>query len=151
MAYQTVNPYTNEVVKEYPDATDQQLEDALQEGHELYQTFRTQDVTERADMLRQVAAKIRENSDELAHMATTEMGKLLPEAEGEVELTAIIAEWYADNGAEMLASEEIETGANRYCGSTLSIDWCDYDGCKRGTSPYYQIMRVFAPEKLYGR
>lgn len=149
MAYQTVNPYTNEVVKEYPDATDQQLEDALQEGHELYQTFRTQDVTERADMLRQVAAKIRENSDELARMATTEMGKLLPEAEGEVELTAIIAEWYADNGAEMLASEEIETGANgiaevhyQSTGVIMMVEPWNF--------PYYQIMRVFAPNFMVG-
>src|SRR5690625_2864571 len=109
MAYQTVNPYTNEVVKEYSDATDQQLEDALQKGHELYKTFKTQDIDERADMLRQVAAKIRERSDELSRMATIEMGKLLPESEGEVELCAIIAEWYADNGAEMLAPKEIET------------------------------------------
>src|SRR5699024_12731087 len=40
------------------------------------------------------------------------MGKLLAEAEGEVELCAIIAEWYADNGMEMLLPEKIETGAN---------------------------------------
>ena len=60
MAYKTINPYTNEVVKEYPEATDQELEEALQQGHELYQTFKTQDVKERADMLHQVAAKIRE-------------------------------------------------------------------------------------------
>ena len=86
MAYKTVNPYTNEVVKEYEDATDEQLENALQQGHELYETFRAQDVSERADMLHDVAAKIRERSDEMARTLTTEMGKLLPEAEGEVEL-----------------------------------------------------------------
>ncbi len=149
MAYQTVNPYTNEVVKEYPDATDQQLEDALQKGHELYETFREQDVTERADMLRQVAAKIRERSDEMARQLTIEMGKLLPEAEGEVELCAIIAEWYAENGPEMLAPEEIETGANgtaevhyQSTGVIMMVEPWNF--------PYYQIMRVFAPNFLVG-
>ena len=29
MAYQTVNPTTNEVIKTYPDHTDQQVEEAL--------------------------------------------------------------------------------------------------------------------------
>ena len=149
MAYQTINPYTNEVVKEYPDATDQQLEDALQKGHELYQTFQTQDVSERADMLHQVAAKIRERSDELARMLTTEMGKLLPEAEGEVELCAIIAEWYADNAGEMLAPDEIETGANgtaevhyQPTGVIMMVEPWNF--------PYYQIMRVFAPNFMVG-
>lgn len=149
MAYQTVNPYTNEVVKEYPDATDQQLEDALQKGHELYETFREQDVTERADMLRQVAAKIRERSDEMARQLTIEMGKLLPEAEGEVELCAIIAEWYAENGLVMLAPEEIETGANgtaevhyQSTGVIMMVEPWNF--------PYYQIMRVFAPNFLVG-
>lgn len=149
MAYQTVNPYTNEVVKEYSDATDQQLEDALQKGHELYKTFKTQDIDERADMLRQVAAKIRERSDELSRMATIEMGKLLPESEGEVELCAIIAEWYADNGAEMLAPEEIETGTNgtaevhyQSTGVIMMVEPWNF--------PYYQIMRVFAPNFMVG-
>lgn len=149
MAYQTVNPYTNEVVKEFKDATDEQLEKTLQRGHELYQTFRTQDVSERADLLRQVAAKIREHSDELARTATIEMGKLLAEAEGEVELCAIIAEWYADNGPEMLAPEEIETGANgiaeihyQSTGVLMMVEPWNF--------PYYQIMRVFAPNFLVG-
>jgi len=149
MAYQTVNPYTNEVVKEYPDATDQELEDALQQGDELHQTFKTQDVSKRAEMLHQVAAKIRERSDELARMLTTEMGKLLPEAEGEVELTAIIAEWYADNAAEMLEPEEIETDANgtaevhyQSTGVLMMVEPWNF--------PYYQVMRVFAPNFMVG-
>ena len=149
MAYQTINPYTNEVVKEYSDATDQQLEDALQKGHELYQSFKTQDIKERAEMLHQVAAKIRERSDELARTCTIEMGKLLGEAEGEVELCAIIAEWYADNAEDMLAPEEIETGANgkaevhyESTGVIMMVEPWNF--------PYYQIMRVFAPNFMAG-
>ena len=149
MAYKTVNPYTNEVVKEYEDATDEQLENALQQGHELYETFRAQDVSERADMLHDVAAKIRERSDEMARTLTTEMGKLLPEAEGEVELCAIIAEWYADKGPEMLEPEEIETGANgeakvhyESTGVLMMVEPWNF--------PFYQIMRVFAPNFLVG-
>jgi len=149
MAYQTVNPYTNKVIKEYNDATDQELENALQKGHELYKRFKSQEIKERAELLHQVAAKIRERSDELARTATIEMGKLLAEAEGEVELCAIIAEWYADNGMEMLLPEKIETGANgiaevhyQSTGVIMMVEPWNF--------PYYQIMRVFAPNFLVG-
>lgn len=149
MAYQTINPYTNEVVKEYPEATDQQLEDALQKSHELYHTFKKQDIKERAKLLHQVADKIRERSDELARTCTTEMGKLLTESEGEVELCAIIADWFADHAEEMLAPKEIETGANgiaevhyQATGVIMMVEPWNF--------PYYQMMRVFAPNFMAG-
>lgn len=149
MAYQTINPYTNEVVKEYPEATDQQLEDALQKSHELYHTFKKQDITERAKLLHQVADKIREKSDELARTCTTEMGKLLTESKGEVELCAIIADWFADHAEEMLAPKEIETGANgvaevhyQATGVIMMVEPWNF--------PYYQMMRVFAPNFMAG-
>ena len=149
MAYQTINPYTNEVVKEYPEATDQQLEDALQKSHELYHTFKKQDIKERAKLLHQVADKIREKSDELARTCTTEMGKLLTESKGEVELCAIIADWFADHAEEMLAPKEIETGANgvaevhyQATGVIMMVEPWNF--------PYYQMMRVFAPNFMAG-
>lgn len=149
MAYQTLNPYTNELVKEYSDATNQQLEDALQRGHELYHTFKTQDIKERAKLLHQVAAEIREKSDELARTCTIEMGKLLVEAQGEVELCAMIAEWFADHAEEMLKPEEIETKANgkaeihhQATGVIMMVEPWNF--------PYYQIMRVFAPNFMVG-
>ena len=149
MAYQTINPYTNEVVKEYPEATDQQLEDALQKSHELYHTFKKQDIKERAKLLHQVADKIREKSDELARTCTTEMGKLLTESKGEVELCAIIADWFADHSEEMLSPKEIETGANgvaevhyQATGVIMMVEPWNF--------PYYQMMRVFAPNFMAG-
>lgn len=149
MAYQTINPYTNETVKEYPEATDQQLEETLQNGYELYHMFKTQDIKERAEQLRQIAANIRERSTELARTCTIEMGKLLAEAEGEVELCAVIADWYADNAEELLKPEEIETGANgkaevhyQSTGVIMMVEPWNF--------PYYQIMRVFAPNFMVG-
>lgn len=149
MAYKTINPYTNELVKTFEDTTDEQLESTLQTAHQLYKDFRKQDITLRADILREIAAKIRENSKELAEMLTIEMGKLIGEAEGEVELTAIIAEYYADNGAKMLEPQEIETGANgiaelhyQSTGVLMMVEPWNF--------PYYQVIRVFAPNFIVG-
>ncbi|MDN6626608.1 MAG: NAD-dependent succinate-semialdehyde dehydrogenase [Pisciglobus halotolerans] len=149
MAYKTINPYTNETVKEYSETTDQKLEDTLQKAHELYHTFKTQDIKERAKLLHQVAAKIRERSDELARTCTIEMGKLLTEAEGEVELCATIADWFADNAEDMLKPKEIKTNAHgeakvyhQSTGVIMMVEPWNF--------PYYQIMRVFAPNFMVG-
>src|SRR5690625_7278881 len=108
MAYKTINPYTNELLKEYTDATDEELESTLQRADEFYKKFKTQDIEERAKLLREIAKTIRNRSDEMARTLTTEMGKLIGEEEGEVELIATIADWFADHSEEMLAPKEIE-------------------------------------------
>ena len=43
MTYQTVNPFNNQLIKTYPDATDEDLENALARGHDLYKTWRKQE------------------------------------------------------------------------------------------------------------
>ncbi|GMA48111.1 NAD-dependent succinate-semialdehyde dehydrogenase [Tetragenococcus muriaticus] len=149
MAYKTINPYTNEVVKEYSNTTDQELEEALQIGKNLYEKFKTQPVKERGKILHDVAAKIREQADELARACTIDMGKLFTEAQGEVELCAIIADWFADHSEEMLKPEPVETSAHgtaeiqhHATGVLMMVEPWNF--------PYYQIMRVFAPNFMVG-
>ena len=74
MAYKTVNPYTNELVKSYPDATSEEIETALSTGHALYKQWRDEPVNSRAVILHEIADRLRENEDELAKIATTAIG-----------------------------------------------------------------------------
>ena len=43
MAYKTIYPYTNEVLKEYANHTEVDLENALTKGHSLYKKWRKND------------------------------------------------------------------------------------------------------------
>lgn len=149
MTYRTVNPYTNEVVEEYPFATSEELDSTLAIGHALYEQTKTQPIAERAAILHNVAAKMREHADELARICTVDMGKLIGESAGEVELCAIIADWFADHGEELLKPEHIETIAtgeaeirHHATGVVLMVEPWNF--------PYYQIMRVFAPNFMVG-
>ncbi|WP_430490471.1 NAD-dependent succinate-semialdehyde dehydrogenase [Lactiplantibacillus pentosus] len=149
MAYQTTNPYTNEVVKTYDNATADQIEQALATGHALYKQWRKEPVTSRAATLHKIAASLREHKDELAKIATIDMGKLLTESQGEVELCAMIADYYADHGAELLAPTPISTIATgdaeiekQATGVLMLVEPWNF--------PYYQIMRVFAPNFMVG-
>lgn len=149
MAYRTVNPYTNEVLHEYEFDTDETLQAAITQAHKLYEQMKTQPISERAKILHNVAAKIRENADELARIATIDMGKLIGESAGEVELCAMIADWFADNSEKMLHPHAINTIAtgdaqviHQAVGVVMMVEPWNF--------PYYQIMRVFAPNFMLG-
>ncbi|MFT8319172.1 MAG: NAD-dependent succinate-semialdehyde dehydrogenase [Sporolactobacillus sp.] len=149
MAYKTVNPYTNEVVKSYDFATKEQIENALRITHRLYKKWRGEKISDRAVTLHKVASLLREKKDELAKIATIDMGKLFKESQGEVELCAMIADYFADHGEELLAPTPITsraTGAaeieKQSTGVILAVEPWNF--------PYYQIMRVFAPNFMVG-
>lgn len=149
MAYKTVNPYNNELVKSYPDATADDIEKALSSGYALYKKWRDEPVSSRAEALHKIADLLRKNEDELAKTATVDMGKLYAESQGEVELCAIIADYFADHGAEMLKPTPISsrnTGDaeiyHQATGVLMMVEPWNF--------PYYQIMRVFAPNFMVG-
>ncbi|WP_334333128.1 NAD-dependent succinate-semialdehyde dehydrogenase [Companilactobacillus sp. HBUAS59544] len=149
MAYKTVNPYNNELVKTFPDATADEIETALSNGQALYKKWRDEPISDRSKILHRIAALLRENETELAKIATIDMGKLLSESKGEVELCAIIADYYADNGEEMLKPTPISsrnTGdaeiLHQSTGVLMMVEPWNF--------PYYQIMRVFAPNFIVG-
>lgn len=94
MTYQTIYPYTNEVLATFDNATEQDLEAALAKGHALYKKWRQKDLlAQRKEQLHQVAALLRRDLDKYAEILTKDMGKLFTEAKGEVALCADIADY----------------------------------------------------------
>ena len=104
--YQVVNPATAEVEKEYPTATDAEVQDALARSAAAYAEWRTTSKDERATILNRVADLYDERADELAAIIAREMGKPLREGKGELQLVASIYRYYADHGAELLAGDD---------------------------------------------
>ncbi|WNZ90549.1 NAD-dependent succinate-semialdehyde dehydrogenase [Streptococcus iniae] len=149
MAYKTIYPCTNEVLHEYDNITDQAVEAILQEGHLLYKKWRKDDFLEdRKAQLKEVATILRRDRDKYAEIMTKDMGKLFTEAQGEVDLCADIADYYADKADEFLTSTTLETDTGeayilkQSTGVVLAVEPWNF--------PYYQIMRVFAPNFIVG-
>jgi len=148
MAYQTTNPYTNEVVKTYENATPEYVEESLAKGQALYKKWRNDPVASRVPVLRKLAKIFRDETDSLAEVLTTDMGKLFTEAQGEVILCAEIAEYYADHAEEFLAPRAIDSIAgdaqleNHPLGVLMAVEPWNF--------PYYQMMRIFAPNYAVG-
>lgn len=149
MAYKTVNPYTNEVEHEYENATDAQVEAALQAGHELYKQWRDgSGLAERKQVIEKLGQLLRERKTALAEIMTRDMGKLIGEAEGEVELCASFCDYYVQRADQFLAPKPIYTeSGNAYVlrqatGILMAVEPWNF--------PFYQIARVFIPNFLVG-
>ena len=151
MAYQTTNPYTGEILKTFPDATDAQVAQALERGHTAFQQWRLQPVRERVTFLQKAADLLRARHTEYAKLLTTEMGKLLVEAEAEVELSAAILEYYVKHAEAELAPQPLPCEdpvvseaqlVHEPLGIILAIEPWNF--------PYYQIARIMAPQLAAG-
>ncbi|MCV7214944.1 NAD-dependent succinate-semialdehyde dehydrogenase [Mycobacterium crocinum] len=149
--YAVVDPKSGEVVREYPTATDEQIEQALASATKTYREWsKTSTVAQRADLIRRVAALHTERRDKLAEIIHREMGKPLDQALGEVDFSAAIYEYYADNAEKFLADEPIEL-----------LDGEGSAVIKRGpvgvllgimpwNYPYYQVARFAGPNLTLG-
>ena len=150
MAYKTINPYTNEVEKEFPNATDEELEAVLAKAHQLYLDWRndSESLEDRKAILHRVADILRERRTEYATIMSHDMGKLIGEAEGEVDLCADICDYYADKADEFLKPRtlEIDAGKAYYIKQSTGV----LVAVEPWNFPFYQIARVFAPNFIIG-
>lgn len=149
--YAVVDPKTGDVVREYPTATDEQIEQALAAATKAYREWsKSTTVAERAALVKRVAELHTERREKLAEIIHREMGKQMEQALGEVDFSAAIYEYYADNAEKFLADEP--------------IDLLDGEGSaviKRGpvgvllgimpwNYPYYQVARFAGPNLTLG-
>ena len=148
MAYQSINPFTNQKLKEYPPHTDEHIQNALDQAEQILKSDWPQQIDHRIEVLRKVAQKLREQKTELAKLMTLDMGKLIKQSEGEIESCAKIAEYYADHAKEFLAPVSYET--------ELGEAWVEHHplgiimAVEPWNFPFYQLMRVFAPNCAIG-
>jgi acyl-CoA reductase-like NAD-dependent aldehyde dehydrogenase len=110
-SFSTVNPATGEQIEEFSFFTQGDVESALGAADKTFRSFRQVPAHKRASLLSNLAAALRRNKAPLAKVITTEMGKILAEAEAEVEKCAHEADWYAEHGPKIMADEPAPTGA----------------------------------------
>jgi len=79
-----INPATQEVIARVPFATKEELDAAVAAGKEAFKTWRHTPIGQRARIFLKYQQLIRENQTEIAKVLTSEQGKTLPDAEGDV-------------------------------------------------------------------
>lgn len=151
MAYATTNPYTGITVKTFPDATDAEVASALDQADAAFQQWKATPISQRLAVLQKAADLLRANATEYAKLLTLEMGKLLAEAEAEVELSAAIFEYYVEHAEQQLAPEKLPSKD-----PAVTEAWLEHEplgiilAIEPWNFPYYQIARIIAPQLAAG-
>ena len=79
-----VNPATQEKVARVPFATDAELEAAIASAKKAFKSWRNTPIGARARIMLKLQALVREHMPRVARTLSTEQGKTLPDAEGDV-------------------------------------------------------------------
>jgi succinate-semialdehyde dehydrogenase/glutarate-semialdehyde dehydrogenase len=148
MSIQTVNPFTNKTEKSFDEMTDQALEAAVVKAERAFTDWKETDYKLRADLLHEVATLMRAKKKSLAKIITLEMGKLIAQAEGEIDLSADIFDYYAENGEKFLEDKVLqpELGEAIIRNNPIGI----LLGVMPWNFPFYQVARFAAPNIMAG-
>jgi succinate-semialdehyde dehydrogenase/glutarate-semialdehyde dehydrogenase len=151
MAIATVNPTTGETLKTFDALTDAELEDRLARAATAFQNYRRTSFADRARWMRKAADLLDEQTQQVAELLTTEMGKTVTAAKAEIGKCAKGARHYADHAEQMLADEPVDpeavgavTAYARYqpLGPVLAVMPWNF--------PLWQVMRFAAPALMAG-
>lgn len=149
MAYRTLNPYTEEIVQQFAEHTDGQVETALAKADALYRSSWSKgEIAPRLAILDKLSTLLTENREKLAQTMALEMGKPVSQGLGEIGLCAAIARYYATNAAELLKPQPIASG--------IGESWVEFHpvgvllAVEPWNFPIYQLIRVIAPALAVG-
>ena len=150
--YAVINPATGETLRSYVSATDADVTDAIEGAFNAYRGWsRSTTVVERAALITKVADLHRERRQELAEIIVREMGKPIGDALGEVDFSADIYQYYADNGPALLADEAIDLAEGSEGSAVIRKSAMGVLlGIMPWNFPYYQVARFAGPNLILG-
>ncbi len=108
-----VNPATGKVFETFPITTKEQVNAKVEKAREAFKTWSRLDVEEREGYLQRFAEVLRKHKEEYARTMSMEMGKIIREANAEVEKCATAADYFAANSKRFLEPEVVETDSQR--------------------------------------
>ncbi|MEU7212627.1 aldehyde dehydrogenase family protein [Streptomyces sp. NPDC044989] len=144
----TVNPATGQPVASYEAWDADRIETAVERAHAAARAWALVPVAERAARAARLAHTLREHTGQLAELAVTEMGKPVAEAAGEVEKSALTADYYAQQGPGILADQRVAIDgveawvAYEPAGLVLAVMPWNF--------PVWQVMRFAVPSLVAG-
>ena len=146
--FTSIDPATGAAGASIPELTAAEVEEKLARAATAYAAWRITPLDARTALLERIAEQFDAHAEELAGIATREMGKTLASARAEVEKCAAAFRHYAQNGAAMLAPARFDTPSGpatahwQPLGPVLAVMPWNF--------PYWQVVRFAAPTILAG-
>lgn len=145
---QSINPYTEEVMREIPLLSGNELSRQVARSRDAFRSWSSLAVPERAALVRRLGERLRQEKRKYAELITHEMGKAIKESLAEIEKCAWLCDYYADNAERMLTPEEVKTENKKSIvmfqplGLVLAIMPWNF--------PYWQAFRFAVPAIIAG-
>ncbi len=96
--FNVTNPATNKIITAVANGGVEETERAIKAAAKAFMEWSKRTAYERASIMRRWFNLINENVDDIALLMTSEQGKPLAEAKGEVAYGASFIEWFAEEG-----------------------------------------------------
>jgi succinate-semialdehyde dehydrogenase/glutarate-semialdehyde dehydrogenase len=148
MNFVSLNPATGRQIARYPGHTAAQVERMLARAHAAQRRWRALPLKRRLPLLRALGRALLAAREPLAALATAEMGKPIAQSRAEIEKCALLCDYYARFGPQILADER-PFGAPKNTrvvldplGIVLAIMPWNY--------PFWQVIRAALPALVGG-
>ena len=143
-----INPATGELLARHPIASAGQVRAAVEKARVAFRSWSRLAPTDRAAYLSHLAEILRKHRDDYARTMTLEMGKVIREANAEVDKCAWAADVFAKEGPRFLDPEPVETEAMK---AYIAFDPRGVLGSIMPWNfPMWQIVRFAVPALMAG-
>ncbi|NHN85424.1 aldehyde dehydrogenase family protein [Acetobacter musti] len=149
IVYQTLNPTTETVERTFDLHTPEQMKVIVDRADQVWKTdWKKRSIAERKVVMSKAADLLRKDRQAHARLIATEMGKALPDALEEIDITADILAFYANGAEEFLAPTplRVKDGKAKIINQPLGVIYC----IEPWNFPYYQLARVAGPNLMAG-
>jgi acyl-CoA reductase-like NAD-dependent aldehyde dehydrogenase len=99
--FESTSPATGELIGTFPRSGAEDVDRAVEAAREAYETWRLVPAPARGEILYRFGAFVREHKGELALLMSREMGKVLPEAGGDVQEAIDMSFYMAGEGRRL--------------------------------------------------
>jgi len=111
MAIASRNPATEELLKEFAELTKEEINQKLEFADQSFKSWRDSTLEERDQLLKNLAEILIERKEDIAKLASLEIGQPIKSVYSEIEKCATLARYYEGRIEEFLKDEIIATEA----------------------------------------
>ncbi len=148
MTLKSTNPFTNEVIEEFEELSDKQIDDAVSKSVEAFDEWKRSTFDYRKKLMLKAAGILNESQEKLGGIISAEMGKPISESQAEIKKCAWVCEYYANDAEVLLHREAVAADAH--------MAFVQYEplgtilGIMPWNFPFWQVFRFVAPTLMAG-
>jgi len=113
--FESLNPATEQPIGKFQLSTAEDINDAVEAAEKAFNSWSSTPAPKRARIILKAAELLRREKQRLGKLVTTEMGKVLPEALGDVQEAIDMAEYAAGEGRRLFGRTTPSELQDKFC------------------------------------